>query len=127
MVPYERLKAWQLCHELALAVYAASDSWPKTESYGMAVQARRAAHSAAAAIAEGSAKRGKSEFRKYLDVTLGSLSELSYTLRLARDRSIVSAEEWERLDKLRNHAGAVTWQLYEAVARNGLKTQTPES
>jgi four helix bundle protein len=119
MIPYERLKAWQLCHELALAVYAASDSWSRTEAFGLTAQARRAAHSAAANIAEGSAKRGRREFRKYLDVTLGSLSELSYTLRLARDRGILPGEEWEKVDKLRQHAGAVTWRLYEAVGREG--------
>ncbi|MGH7518727.1 MAG: four helix bundle protein [Gemmatimonadales bacterium] len=127
MVPYERLKAWQLCHELALAVYVASDSWPRNESYGMTTQARRAVHSAAANIAEGSAKRGKLEFRKYLDVTLGSLSELSYTLRLARDRGMISGEDWERLDKLRNHAGAVTWRLYESLTKKPSRTQAPDS
>ena len=127
MVPYERLKAWQLCHELALAVYAASDSWPRSEAFGLAAQARRAAHSAAANIAEGSAKRGKAEFRRFLDVSLGSLSELSYTLRLARDRGMIGGEQWEEVDRLRHHAGAVTWRLYEAVGRKGLKTQTPES
>jgi four helix bundle protein len=127
MVPYERLKAWQLCHELALAVYAASDSWPRSESYGMTTQARRAVHSAAANIAEGSAKRGKLEFRKYLDVTLGSLSELSYTLRLARDRGMITGEDWDRLDKLRNHAGAVTWRLYESLVRKTSKTQSPDA
>ena len=94
---------------------------------GMTTQARRAVHSAAANIAEGSAKRGKPEFRKYLDVTLGSLSELSYTLRLARDRGMISGEEWERLDKLRNHAGAVTWRLYESLTKKGSTTQAPDS
>lgn len=127
MVPYERLKAWQLCHELALAVYSASDSWPRSESYGMTTQARRAVYSAAANIAEGSAKRGKLEFRKYLDVSLGWLSELSYTLRLARDRGMISSEDWERLDKLRNHAGAVTWRLYESLTRKGSKAGAPDS
>ncbi|MGH7630947.1 MAG: four helix bundle protein [Gemmatimonadales bacterium] len=127
MVPYERLKAWQLCHELALAVYAVTDSWPKSESYGMTRQARRAVHSAAANIAEGSAKRGKSELRKYLDVTLGSLSELSYTLRLARDRGMISGEDWERLDKLRNHAGAVTWRLYESSTKKHSNAEAPDS
>jgi four helix bundle protein len=127
MVPYERLKAWQLCHELALAVYATSDAWPKTELYGMTTQARRAAHSAAANIAEGSAKRGKAELRKYLDVTLGSLSELSYTLRLARDRGMISGQEWEELDKLRNHAGAVTWRLYASLTKPPLKTDASGS
>ena len=79
-------------------------------------QARRAAHSAAANIAEGCAKRGSREFRRYLDISLGSLSELSYTLMLAKDLKILSDEEWERLDQLHGKAGGMTWLLYKSLA-----------
>src|SRR3954464_4175206 len=88
MAIYERLKAWERCHQLCVAVYNATNSWPTAERYGLVSQARRAAHSAAANIAEGSAKKGSREFRRYLDISLGSLSELSYTLLLAKDLKI---------------------------------------
>jgi hypothetical protein len=48
MAVYERFKAWQQCHELAVAVYKATKSWPRSEMFGLSSQARRAAHSAAA-------------------------------------------------------------------------------
>ena len=79
------LKAWERCHELCVAVYHATKSWPTDERFGLSSQARRAAHSAAANIAEGCAKKGSAEFRRYLNISLGSLSERSYTLLLARD------------------------------------------
>ena len=82
---YQRLNAWRACHELLLAVYRASHSWPATETYGLTSQARRAAFSAAANIAEGCGKRGPAAFRRFLDISLGSLSELSYTLLVARE------------------------------------------
>jgi hypothetical protein len=44
-------------NELSVAVYQATTSWPKAELFGLSAQARRAAHSAAANIAEGSARR----------------------------------------------------------------------
>jgi four helix bundle protein len=115
MVPYERLKAWQSCHQLALAVYAATDRWPRQELFGLTSQARRAAHSAAANIAEGSAKRGPREFRRYLNISLGSLSELSYTLLLARDLTLLSLEQWTDLDRLRENAGGLVWLLYRSL------------
>jgi four helix bundle protein len=115
MAIYERLKAWERCHQLCVAVYNATDSWPKGERYGLVSQARRAAHSAAANIAEGCAKQGPREFRRYLDISLGSLSELSYTLLLARDLTILSHERWLELDEVHRKAGGMTWLLYKSL------------
>ncbi len=115
VMPYERFEAWQACHILALEVYKASKTWPREEMYGLTSQVRRAATSALLNIAEGSAKRGPREFRRYLDNSLGSLSELACSLRLAKDLGFMSEADWERLDDLRWEAGRKTWGLYEAV------------
>ena len=115
MAIYERLKAWEWCHQLCLAVYHNTNSWPPAERYGLISQARRAAHSAAANIAEGCAKKGPKEFRRYLNISLGSLSELSYTLLLARDLNILSGEQWHELDELHRKAGGMTWLLYRSL------------
>src|SRR5437764_11430120 len=100
MLPFERFKAWQLCHQLALAVYESTEHYPREELYGLTSQSRRAAFSAAANIAEGSAKRGKAEFRRYLDISLGSLSEVAYALILARDRGLLTVGQWNDLETL---------------------------
>jgi four helix bundle protein len=115
MAIYERIKAWERGHELCVAVYQATKSWPTDERFGLSSQARRAAHSAAANIAEGSAKKGSAEFRRYLNISLGSLSELSYTLLLAKDLEIISQEEWSRIDQLHRKAGGMTWLLYKSL------------
>ena len=119
MAPYERLAAWRLSYQLVLGVYDATDGFPKHELYGLTSQTRRAAFSVVANIAEGSAKRGAAEFRRYLDVALGSITELEVALRLARDRRYLTAESWTTLERLRNHAGAVLWRLYRAISRRG--------
>ena len=115
VLPYERFAAWQRCHELALAVYRVTRSFPTDERYGLTSQARRAAFSAAANIAEGSAKRGRREFIRYLDITIGSLSELSYVFRLAHDLNVLVGEDWEELSGLRARAGFLSWRLYEKL------------
>src|SRR5256885_12471714 len=64
--PYEELHAWRECHELALAVYRATKDFPTEEQYGLTSQTRRAAFSAAVNIVEGSARRSRKEFRRFL-------------------------------------------------------------
>jgi four helix bundle protein len=80
-------------------------------------QLRRAAISIPTNLAEGAAKRGSKEFRRFLDISLGSLSELTYLLRLARDLGYLSTEEFDRMVEMRERAGQVTWGLYRAISR----------
>lgn len=114
---YERLKAWQACHDLALSTYRVTAKWPIEERYGLVSQARRAAFSAAANIAEGAAKRGPKEFRRFLDIAIGSLAELSYILLLAAELGLPSPESIPETAALCDHASRLTWGLYRVVAK----------
>ena len=58
-------------------------------------------------------------------MSLGSLSELSYTLMLARDLKIVSQDEWLQLDEPHRKAGGMTWLLYKSLLTK--KVTAPES
>src|SRR3954467_13442922 len=102
MVPYERFDAWKASHHLALQVYSITESWPVNERYGLTAQIRRAAISAPTNIAGGLAKRGAREFRRYLDIALGSLSEVSSLHRFTRDRGILTRHECLTLGDLPN-------------------------
>jgi four helix bundle protein len=114
-MPYERFDAWKVSHELALAVYAATRRWPRSERYGLTSQLRRAALSVPTNIAEGSAKRGPAEFRRFLDYSLGSLSELAYLLRFARDGEFLTDEAWAQLHQMRDKAAILTYRLARSL------------
>ena len=116
MRPYERLHAWRHCHELALAVYEVTADWPPAERYALTAQVRRAAFSAAANIVEGSARRGSREFRRFLGISLGSLAEVTYALRLARDLEYLTPETWSSIDALATTASKTTWGLYSSLS-----------
>lgn len=118
-MPYERFDAWKLCHELALEVYRVTERFPKHEMYGLTAQARRAAFSAPANIAEGSAKRGKREFRRFLDIARASLVELAYLFRFAADLRLLSPSDAARLRAMRDRAAIVTWRLYRSMGPDG--------
>ncbi len=117
MMPFEKLDAWQCCHQLFLEIYRITSHFPKHELYGLTSQMRRAGFSTAANIAEGSAKQGPKEFRRFLDIALGSLAEIAYAIRAATDLGFLTTEESQRLSDLRAKAGKVTWGLYKRVQR----------
>ena len=113
--PYTRLEAWKACFHMATVVYRVTQSWPKSELYGLTSQARRAAYSAGANIAEGYAKRGSREFRRYLDISFGSLAELGFALLLAREVGLLSAEEWISLDSAQQRASQLVGGLMRSL------------
>ena len=115
MAPYERFEAWQRSHALVIEIYRLSSRWPDHERFGLVSQVRRAAVSIPTNIAEGTAKQGPREFRRFLDTSLGSLSELTYLLRLARDLGYLTHEDHERIEAIRDGAGRVTWGLYKSM------------
>jgi four helix bundle protein len=96
-------------------IYRVTDSFPPNERYGLTSQLRRAAFSVAANIAEGVAKRGNAEFRRFLDISIGSLSEISYALLLAKDLEILKPEDATRLAAIHTKTAKLTWGLYKSV------------
>ena len=112
---YENLAAWQNCHRLVLSVYEASRTWPTDERYGLTSQVRRAAVSAAANIVEGVSRRGSREFRRFLDISRGSLAELTYLLCLAKELGYLTPGEAAKIEPLREQASKLTWGLYDSM------------
>ena len=62
-------------------------------------------------LAEGSSRLGGRELRRFADIGLGSLAELSCLLQVALDLGYVTAENWQRLEDLRNLAGKLIYGL----------------
>ena len=116
MIPYERFAAWKECHALAVRVYKATVAFPKHELYGLTSQIRRAAFSAAVNIVEGSSRRGSVEFRRFLDISLGSLSEVGYIPRFTRELELLGEAEWKQLHDQQQRARFLTWKLYQSVS-----------
>ena len=82
---FRDLRVWQKAHELVLAVYRYSESFPEREKYGLAHQLRRAAVSIPANIAEGFGKRSPADKARFLNMAEGSVEECRYYLILSQD------------------------------------------
>jgi len=94
---FNNLKVWQKAHQLTLAVYQLTASFPREELYGLTSQIRRSSSSIAANLAEGCGRSGDAELARFCSIALGSASELQYHLLLARDLSLLQAKDYRRL------------------------------
>ena len=107
MQNFKNLEVWQLAHRLRVSVYDIVVSFPREEHYGLRSQVTRAAGSIAANIAEGCGRNGDKEFARFLDIAMGSATELECHLLCAKDRGFTSQEslapflqELDRLQKM---------------------------
>ena len=88
------------CAELravTLDVYRVTKQFPKDELYGLTSQTRRASASIAANIAEGCGRASAADFARFLQIAMGSASELEYHLILARDLQLLTTTDFDRL------------------------------
>jgi four helix bundle protein len=82
---FQDLIVWQKAHRFVMGVYRFTNQFPKSESYGLTSQLRRAAVSVPGNIAEGFKKRGRADKVRILNIARGSLEEARYYLILSRD------------------------------------------
>ena len=97
MRDFRDLKVWEKAHQLTLAVYKATLVFPKEELYGITSQIRRASISIPANIAEGCGRTGEAELARFLQIAMGSASELEYHLMLAHELNLLHSGDYERL------------------------------
>jgi four helix bundle protein len=98
MRDFKKLLVWEKAHELTLAIYRAAETFPQNERYGLTGQMQRAAASIPANIAEGCGRDSDGDFKRFLDIAMGSASELQYHIILAHDLKLLSDEAFESLE-----------------------------
>ena len=81
---YRGLIAWQKAMDLVVRIYQITESFPKTETFGLTNQMRRAAVSIPSNIAEGQGRSTTKDFMHFLHIARGSLQELETQVIIAQ-------------------------------------------
>jgi four helix bundle protein len=98
MKDFRDLLVWQKSHSLTLGIYKVTSGFPKSELYGLTSQMRRAAASIPANIAEGCGKQSDADFGRYIEIAMGSASELDHHLILAYDLGFLVEDDYQQLN-----------------------------
>ena len=78
--------------ELVVSIYELTDQFPKEEIYGITSQIRRSSISVPSNIAEGAGRKSPKEFKQFLFIALGSLSELETQIIIAKNLKYIDKE-----------------------------------
>ncbi|MDO8269415.1 MAG: four helix bundle protein [Candidatus Levybacteria bacterium] len=95
IITVEQIPVWIKAHIFVLAIYKITNTFPKSELFGLISQIRRSSSSIPANITEGFYRNTTKELIQYLYNARGSLGESSYHLRLALDLGYISIQEYQ--------------------------------
>jgi len=118
---FRKLIIWQDSMKLASAIYDLIAKLPETEKYGLRSQMARAAVSIPSNIAEGSS-RNNADFKRFLQIALGSSYELETQILLLVELHLVRFEDIQdtiaQIDGLQRKMNAFISQLRTQIETN---------
>lgn len=112
---YQDLVVWQKSMDVAVATYSLTRTWPKEELYGLTSQARRAASSVPANIAEGYGRDSTASYQQFLRIAQPSTTELETHLHLAQRIGLTSPEAVTPILSLTEAVGKMLRQLIKRL------------
>ena len=114
---FNNIVAWQKSDDLAVAIYEATRSFPKEETYALTSQIRRAAYSVPANIAEGASRNTQKDYLHFLFIARGSLSEATYFVHLSQRLGYFNEAACVPLFKQADEASRILTGLIRSVEK----------
>jgi four helix bundle protein len=112
---FRESKSWQLGMDLAERVYLLTDSFPKSETYGMTSQIRRSAVSIPSNLAEGHGRTSSKEFLQFIAVAYGSICELETQLLLSHRLKYINSNDSDIVLQLLTETSKTIRALQKAI------------
>jgi four helix bundle protein len=108
---------------LVTEVDVATREFPREELYGLTSQMRRCAVSIPCNIAEGHARTTRKDYGRFLDIAVGSLSELQTQLEIARNLQFLAGDLH---DSLQDRCRELERMLSSLIRKLRTNRQSPE-
>jgi four helix bundle protein len=112
---YRDLDAWKLAMRLAEGCYRFTESFPKSEMFGLAAHIRKSAVSIPSNIAEGHNRRSRAAYASFVSIAMDSQAELETQIELARRLGMGEEEDAVRLLDTAADVGRVLHGLRSAL------------
>lgn len=97
---FRKLVLYNKSKELVLLIYKTTSKFPKTETFTLVPQMRRAAVSVMANIIEGYSRESSKEYARFLTISIASLTELEVFVELSYELKFINRRTYEGIQKL---------------------------
>ena len=104
---YKKVDAYHIAKEYVIYVYSLLRKYPQYENYALCDQIRRASISIPSNIAEGLGRMSVKERIHFLEISFGSLSEVSCQLDISESLGYITREELAHAEKIAEHLSKV--------------------
>jgi len=112
---YRDLEAWKQSMELAEGCYRFTETFPRSEVFGLAAHIRKSAVSIPSNVAEGHSRRSRMAFANFVGIAMGSQAELETQIELARRLGLGKEAETVRLLEAAAEVGRILHGLRSAL------------
>lgn len=99
---FRNLNIWRDGIALVAEIYQMASLLPEDEKYGLKSQICRASVSVPSNIAEGSSRNSEIEYKRFLEIAMGSLFEVETQLIIIKELSLISDEKINSIIELVN-------------------------
>ena len=99
MKTHKDLIAWQKSIDLVVDIYEITKQFPQNEIYGLISQIRRSVISIPSNIAEGAGRKSNKELLYFLNISLGSLSELETQIIISNRLNYINEDEFMKINE----------------------------
>ena len=114
---FRDLIAWQKAMAFVTEIYRITRTLPKEETYGMTSQMRRAAVSIPSNLAEGHAHRSRTEYGRFVQISIGSLHELDTQLEIAVNLGYLTPSSYAELQEKVRELERMLTSLHQKLIR----------
>lgn len=118
---YHKLVVYQKARNLVFITYKITGSFPKEELYVLVPQMRRVGISILANIVEGYSKNSRLDFARFLDISIGSATELGLFLEISFDLKYVTKMEFEKCNDLLVEVKKLLYSFHKSL-KGGLRS-----
>lgn len=94
---YRELLIWQKSIQVVTNIYKLTRDFPKEELFGLTSQMRRCAISIPSNIAEGFGRNSQGDFKRFLNISLGSTYELQTQIEISQNLEYLNTENYKYL------------------------------
>ena len=115
---FRDLDVWKQGIEIVKQVYNLSEKLPSEEKFGLRSQITRAAISIPSNIAEGSSRNSETEFKRFLEISMGSLFEVETQLVIVEELGFISSEELRLIFELLEKEAKMINSLINKIKAN---------